>query len=424
MSNIIFGSSLYGSFVWGAGQKKKGGGGTGGGGTGGGGTAGSITYIPDAVQVIFFNRDGTKTAIFSNGTENNPFSQLQFELAKNGCGSCTITFKQFHAFTEIMYGQRVDIYLFGDKRPWYSGQVLTRPDSGGTATDFKITCYGFFDKLSKVLIFAEYTNREIADIVREICRLVERKTGIVFNGSKIYNVGYRISKIVFDGVSAKEALEQLSEFATDFVYGVDEYHEFYFKPRTDKINEEARFWVGAHLNSFLPDQDISKIVNYARIKGASVDEAGESWLATVEDKQSQEQYGVSEAVWTLPTAYTAADAERWGQSELDKVKEPKMSAKVGGVELNYPKPDGVFWVRRLSVDGQALITDTDGNARKYPITKLKYTVSGDKGITCDMELGEPPAPPISKYLLDIERNARNNELLQQATNKTGKAASK
>ena len=204
MSNIIFGSSLYGSFIWGAGQKKKGGGGTGGGGTGGGGTAGSITYIPDAVQVIFFNRDGTKTAIFSNGTENNPFSQLQFELAKNGCGSCTITFKQFPAFTEIMYGQRVDIYLFGDKRPWYSGQVLTRPDSGGTATDFKITCYGFFDKLSKVLIFAEYTNREIADIVREICRLVERKTGIVFNGSKIYNVGYRISKIVFDGVSAKD----------------------------------------------------------------------------------------------------------------------------------------------------------------------------------------------------------------------------
>ena len=84
----------------------------------------------------------------------------------------------------------------------------------------------------------------------------------------------------------------------------------------------------------------------------------------------------------------------------------------------------MFWVRRLSVDGQALITDTDGKARKYPITKLKYTVSGDKGITCDMELGEPPTPPISKYLLDIERNARNNELLQQATNKTGKVASK
>lgn len=53
-----------------------------------------------------------------------------------------------------------------------------------------------------------------------ICRQVEAKTGIVYNDNKIYDVGYDIKKIVFDGVSAKEALEQLSEFATDFVYGV------------------------------------------------------------------------------------------------------------------------------------------------------------------------------------------------------------
>lgn len=415
MSNIIFGTQLYGTFMWGAGAKKKGGGGS-------GGDYGEISYTPDVVQVIFYNKDGTKTAIFGNNTEDNSFSQLQFELTKTGCGGATLSFKKFPSFTEVMYGQRISIHLFGDKRPWYSGYVMTRPDSGGTSDDYKITCYGYFNKLERVLIFGEYANKEIAEIVKDICRQAEKKTGIVFNQSKIYKVGYNISKIVFDGVSAKEALEQLSEFATDYVYGVDEYHEFYFKPRTDEINEEARFWVGAHLNSFIPSQDISKIVNYARIKGAAVDGEGESWLATVEDKQSQNEYGISEAVWTLPTAYTAADAERWGQSELDKVKNPKLSAKVGGVELNYPKPDGVFWVRRLSVDGQALITDTDGKARQYPITKLKYMISGDKGISCDMELGEPPTPPISKYLLDIERNARNNELLQQASNKAGKAA--
>ena len=415
MNNIIFGTQLYGTFIWGAGAKKKGGGGS-------GGDYGDISYTPDVVQVVFYNKDGTKTAIFGNNTEDNSFSQLQFELTKTGCGGATLSFKKFPAFTEIMYGQRISIHLFGDKRPWYSGYVMTRPDSGGTSDDYKITCCGYFNKLERVLIFGEYANKGIAEIVKDICRQAEKKTGIAFNQSKIYKVGYNISKIVFDGVSAKEALEQLSEFATDYVYGVDEYHEFYFKPRVDEINEEARFWVGNHLNSFIPSQDISKIVNYARIKGATVDGEGESWLATVEDKASQEQYGISEAVWTLPTAYTAKDAERWGQSELDKVKNPKLSAKVGGVELNYPKPDGVFWVRRLSVDGQALITDTDGKARQYPITKLKYTVSGDKGINCDMELGEPPTPPISKYLLDIERNARNNELLQQASNKAGKAA--
>lgn len=77
-----------------------------------------------------------------------------------------------------------------------------------------------------MLIFETYENQEIADIVRNICRQVEAKTGIVYNDNKIYDVDYDIKKIVFDGVSAKEALEQLSEFATDFVYGVDEYREF------------------------------------------------------------------------------------------------------------------------------------------------------------------------------------------------------
>lgn len=132
------------------------------------------------------------------------------------------------------------------------------------------------------------------------------------------------------------------------------------------------------MDGFEPTQSIDKIVNYARIKGAAIDGEGESWLATVEDKESQDLYGVSEEVWTLPTAYTAADAERWGQSELAKYKNPVLSAKATGVKLKYPKPDGVFWVRRLSVDGQALITDNKGKERKYPITKLKYTISGEK----------------------------------------------
>lgn len=101
---------------------------------------------------------------------------------------------------------------------------------------------------------------------------------------------------------------------------------------------------------------------------------------------------------------------------MEKYKNPVLSAKATGVKLKYPKPDGVFWVRRLSTDGQALITDKEGKERKYPITKLKYTISGEKGIDFSMELGEPPYPPTAKYLLDIERNARNNELLQQAAN--------
>lgn len=409
MSNLIFGKYRFGRYIWAGSIPKSG--------SGPGPEPTDVSYIPGLVQVIFFNKDGTKTAIFSNDTENLPFKELSFEINENGCSNGKLVFNKFPSFTEIRYGQRIDVYLFGDNRPWWSGTVLTRPDSGGTADKFEITCHGLYEKLDKIMLFGkEYKNVDIAAIVKDIARTVEANTGIVYNDSKIYNVGYSVTHIKFDGVSAKEALDELSEFALNFIYGVDEYREFYFKQINEDINEEARIWVGTHCSGFEPSQSIDKLYNYAKIKGAALDESGEQWLCEVEDKESQEEYGRSEAVLSLPSAYDATDAQRWGEYQIASNSQPKLSAKLSGLWLPYPKPDGVFWVRRLSPDGQAAITDLDGNLRKYPITKIKYTVSGDKGIKCDLELGQQPEPPISDYLLRLHRNSKNNELMQQAAN--------
>ena len=161
---------------------------------------------------------------------------------------------------------------------------------------------------------------------------------------------------------------------------------------------------------------VEKIVNRAYIKGAAVDVEGEQWLATVEDTASQDEYGIQEAVWSLPSAYSTADAGRWGINQIEKYKEPVKSAKVSDVILEYPKPEGSFFVRKLSTQGQAAITDLEGNMYQYPITKLKYNVSGKDGIKLDMELGEQPFA-IDKYFANLDRDARMAELLQQAATK-------
>ncbi len=404
MANLTFGRRLFGRHIFASPVS--------------GSSVSNITikYKKALVQIIAYAQDGTKTAIFANDVEQTPFVSVDFELLSTGCGSCKLKFNKLPQTTELKYGQRIDIHLFGDWRPWYSGYILTIPAHGGTSESFEITAKGYFDKLKNVLLFEQYENMEVTDIVKDIAQKIEHKTGIKANSSKMHMVNYKISKIVFDGVDAKEALKQLSEFAVDWVYGVDEQRDLFFKIRNDKINEEARFWVGQHLNSFEPTINVDKIVNNAHIKGAGLDDKGESWLCKLQDTESQNKYGIYEAVWTLPTAYTEEDAKRWGQSELDKYKQPIFSAKVKGLNLEYPKPDGEFWVRRLSCDGKAAITDLNGSQRSYPITKIKYTISESKGITCDMELGEPPFK-IEKYLKDKERDAKNNELLQQAANK-------
>lgn len=376
----------------------------------------TINFLPNVFTVIAYNVDGTKTAIFGNGAERNTIKSLTFELTETGCGSFSIKFNTLPTNAELTYRQRIDIFLFNDPRPWYSGYVLTRPIEGTTETEYEFSGYGYYNLLEKVRIFGTYTNCDVSTIVKDIATQLETKAGIVYNANKIINAAYTISTITFDGVTVKDALSDLADFAIDYVYGVDARRSLYFKPRNNEINEQARFWVGKHVDSYASTWDVEKIVNWARIKGAAVDTSGEQWLATVQDTTSQATYGIQEDVWTLPSAYATADAERWGQNQINKYKDPIKSAKLKNLRLEYPKADGSFSVRKLTTDGLCAIYPLTGDMQTYPITKLKYTVSTDKGISCEAEVGEQPIS-IDQYFAELDRNAKNAELLQAASTK-------
>lgn len=383
---------------------------------GGSSGGGEYTYLPDLYTVIAYAADGTKTAIFGAGAEENTIKKLTFEITETGCGAFDITFSKLPTNAELDYRQRIDIFLFNDNRPWYSGYVLTRPIEGTTETEYKFSGHGYYNLLEKIMIFGTWTNVEVSSIVREIAQTAETKAGLVYNANKVINASYTIDTITFDGVTAKDALAELSDFAIDYVYGVDERRSLYFKPRNTEINEEARFWVGKHVGGYVPSWDVEKIVNWAKIKGATVDTNGEQWLATVEDTTSQTAYGIQEAVWTLPSAYTADDATRWGQNQINKYKDPIKSAKLTKINLEYPKANGQFSVRKLTTDGMAAVYPLQGDLQTYPITRLKYTISADKGIQCEAQVGEQPTK-IDKYFAELDRKAKNAEMLQAASTK-------
>ena len=53
--NLRFGSKLFGRYIWAVSVKKKSG-------PGPGPDPSDVKYLPDYVQVIFYNKDGTKTS--------------------------------------------------------------------------------------------------------------------------------------------------------------------------------------------------------------------------------------------------------------------------------------------------------------------------------------------------------------------------
>lgn len=406
MSNLRFGKGyLFGRYRWLEAVKASSG--------GGGGEETFSGYCPNVYHVIAYNNDDTISAVFGAGSEGDSVKSIQFEIAETGCSSFTIVFTKLPDKAELTYHQRVDIHLFGDSRPWFSGRVETIPIEGTTETEFTVKGSGYYASTENVIVFGEYTNKDAAEIVRDFARQAEKNIGTVYNANKIISTNYKIEKLVFDGVTLKDALKTLSEFAIDYVYGVDERRQMFFKPRDTEINEQARFWVGQHLDSYTPSWDASKIVNWARIKGGNINDEGEQWLATVEDTDSQKKYGLRGDVWTLPEAYDVADATRWGESQINELKEPQKTAKLKNVRLEYPNADGSFNVRKLTTEGQAVITTTDGMTEQYPITKLKYKLEAAKGIYCEVELGKKQTT-VDRYFAKLDRSAKATEALSGA----------
>ena len=403
MTNMMYGRYLWGKHRWAQAIKAQ----------AGGGDAVFTGYQPNVFHVIAYNADGTIAAVFGAGSEADYIKSIQFELTETGCGAFTIVFTKLPEVTELTYMQRIDIHLYGDARPWYSGYVQSIPIKGTTETEFTVKGFGYYDALDNVIVFGEYLNRDAADIVKEFARLAETRIGTEFNTNQIVSTQYRIERLVFDGVKLKDALKTLSDFAVDYVYGVNERRQLFFKPRDPDINEQARFWVGQHLDSYAPAWDASKIVNWARIKGGNIDDEGEQWLTTVEDAASQKEYGFRADVWTLPEAYDVADAKRWGESQMAQKKVPQKTAKLKGVRLEYPNADGSFNVRKLSTEGQAIVNTLDGTAETYPITKLKYNISSSDGIKCEMELGKKLST-VDRYFAELDRSAKATEALSGA----------
>ena len=400
--NFTFGKSIFGRFIFvgttkgnvaeaGRGETKK--------------------YYSGQYTVIAYAADGTRTAFFGSGSEKNSLSKVTFEIGSTGCGSCELLFKVLPSNSELNYMQRIDIHLFGDELPWYSGYIITRPVEGSTETEYKFTAHGYYNRLEKLVLFETYENMDPGAIVRDIAIKAEKTHGTIYNASKIADAGYTITKLVFDGVTVKEALSDLADFAVNYVYGIDEYRSLYFMPRETGINEEARLTVGKHLNKYVPSWNVEKIVNWARIKGGNIDDEGEQWLCVVKDDASIAEYGRRDEIWTLPSAYEVADAVRWGENQIRQYKDPIKSAKLTGVRLEYPLVDGTFNVRHMTTTGKAQIRTLSGATHEYPITKVKYTISASGGIAADVELGEPIFA-LEKYLSDIERSAKNIEQSQ------------
>lgn len=368
-------------------------------------------YAPvvNGIKIVIYNTEGTKLAEISNEVQKGILYEASFELVESGCGDFSFTLLKEFTQIEITYNHRIDIHLFGSQTPWYSGYVMTRPKPGNTSRTFTYGGFGFFNQLKTCIMDYHYyattfpaaTDRCVSKVVDHIARtFIEPKTEIVYNCGKIDGMSFVITDMDFDKTSVKDALSDIVDIAQDYVVGVDEVREFFFRPVKDEVNPTCIKFTGKHIQTVLFSDDTFKIRNKLYIKSGTITD-GSNYICTVEDAASQATYGVLEDVLTIPTALATEDAQRWGEYKLSKLKDPVQKAKVTGIDIN-----GTL----IRAEGKARIYDKEGRSYEYPIKKVIYKIVSS-GITADLELGELDRP-LAEEILEMMRDLKNQEYLQ------------
>ena len=347
-----------------------------------------------AYKIIFYDRDGLKLAEISSEVQKGLLLSASFELLTNGCGAFDIFLSSLpEELEDITYNYRVDIHLFGDDSPWYSGYIIDLPQEGTTEIGWKYSGFGYYNQLDDVFVNRSYEVKQVSYIARDIMStLIEGNTDIVYDFNKIEATAYEVQSISWERVAAKEVMKQLAELVLGFEFGVDEKREFFFREKDTDVNEDARLWVGKHMSTFIPKADISKIKNKLYIYSGEVTGAeGEksNYVLTVEDATSQAAYGVKEDKLTMPSVLDSADAEQWGNYKLSELKDPVQIAKITGIEI---------FKTRINAVGKANITSVDGlHTFTLPIKQVKYSITSN-GITADVDLGEKDVSFVAESL--------------------------
>lgn len=331
----------------------------------GAGSSVSITYPlqPSGFTVIVYNSSGQKLAMFGDTIQDNPLTSIEFSYKETGCGDIKLTFAVMPSSVKITYNTRVDVHLYGDINPWYSGYITEVPKTGTTENTFVYKGYGYYSHLDNVIINRTYENIELASIVKDIVsNKVEPQTDIVYNASTIYSPGYTAKKLKFSYVTAKEALKTLAEYAGNYVCGVDETRQLYFKEVVATINEYSRFWVGdesGQMKEFTPEESIDDLKNHLYIKASS------TYVTTLVT-----------AIGTSDTTITVVNASRISKNDVIQIDDESMQVtNISGVTLTVTR--GYNSTDAATHTAGTLVSDT---SLSTSVTRILYECQDDASI--------------------------------------------
>lgn len=362
------------------------------------------------VLIKFFDKDDVLQGVISTNTGRCILSKMDFDLLDTGPGKFDLTLAADPS-SPILHEYRMDIHLWNDPEPYYSGAVQSIPWTGSTDRTRQYTGFGYSEHLNRILIDGTWENKYPWEIVRDILRdQIAPNTKVLLDDSQIArSTEYLVSRFVLQRASAKDTLRQLAALAGGAKYGVDHRRRFFWKAEATEVTEHL--WQGKHVGGVTGELDAAKIVNRQWIKLGSIrtDLAPTdpflktNWLIeSLEDTDSQALYGRRDNVFQAPSMLDALDAVRAASIDMAAKSVPSNPIRLKDVFF-----DGT----RITAEGLVRIVGVGGAELTLPKKKANYRISGSR-VQLDLELGELERSP-AEWISELAAKQSLEQLSRQ-----------
>jgi hypothetical protein len=243
MSN--YGENLYGSGLYGGGEPP---------------------VISGVVPVIveWYSNTLTYKGAFQTGVGG--FLQTSFSISESGPQDFTLYFSKS---VGILKKDIIKIKIFNSEAYFFTGVVRTIPIDGSTKEEYNYLGFGMYDYIDRLNAGPlAYVTQTIDYILNDIIdSVIVSKTPIQKNATKIIPPNITIATFDANYASLADVLDSLLKIANsedDYICGVDQNNEFFFKPRSEDI--KAVLAVGKSglygIESYEPEDGVEAISTY------------------------------------------------------------------------------------------------------------------------------------------------------------------
>lgn len=362
-----------------------------------------------AVTIRVYDRNDILKEIISSNTGEGFIIDVSFDLQDSGCGAFEV---ELTKKIDVGHDWRFDIHLWNDPLPWYSGFLQRFPRAGSTVRSYKYSGHGGVSMFSRVQLSKKYPGQRVDKIVKDVFQTAEAALGsrIIYDASQIDVSKYSTTADVrFINTPMKDAMKQLSNLSGGFEYGVDERRRMFFRKPSTKVNVHA--WVGKHVETYVPEEDSSGIVNVMKIKAGKVrtDIPTDNLyyktnflLDELENTKSIQDYGRRVGTYSAPSVISLIDATRAAAVDLKRKMVPVVSAKVRNILLDGQKIQPFGYFRVVGKGGVQLV---------LPMKKVKYTIRGPREMV-EADLGEL-VNELASWVSDLKAREALEDLARQ-----------